>query len=317
MMLRPVDRLEVTILVDNTISTPIGEGRGDVKSARNWSSNEDGALYLWAAHGFSALIELWIEGESHKVLYDTGQSNELLEHNSIALGIDISDITSVIISHGHWDHGAGIRWVLQNAGSGNVSYYGHPRTLMEKSVWDGKKRRIFPSALSMNQQELDLLSKSIHLVTEPTLLEDDTLLLTGEIARTTSYEKGFKGHQVLEKGQWIEDSAVIEDMPIVAGVKDKGIVIVSGCSHAGIINIVRSAVNLTKETRIGGVIGGLHLVGENVQIIPQTVEDLKKHEPAMIVPCHCTGWMGQMAIAEHLPDAFVQGSVGTKYIFGA
>jgi len=151
----------------------------------------------------------------------------------------------------------------------------------------------------------------------PYLLAGNTILVTGEIPRTTDFEKGFPGHQVLVDGKWQPDPWIRDDRAVVINVKHKGLVVISGCAHAGIINTILYAQQVTKVTKVYAVMGGFHLAGKECEPrINRTVERLKKLKPSLIAPSHCTGWRGKLAIAEALPEAFVWNSVGNLYQLG-
>ena len=151
---------------------------------------------------------------------------------------------------------------------------------------------------------------------EPQLFADNMLLVTGEIPRTANFEKGFLYHKSLEGGLWKPDPLVLDDRAIALKVKGRGLVIISGCAHAGIINTVRYAQEMTGCGDVYAVLGGFHLAGkENEDRIVQTVKELKRINPKRIVPSHCTGWRGKHAIARAFPDAFIECSVGNKYSF--
>ncbi len=146
---------------------------------------------------------------------------------------------------------------------------------------------------------------------------DDTVLVTGEIPRTNNFEKGFPSHySEIENGEMEADPLIKDDQAIIVNVKDKGLVILTGCGHAGIINTLNYAKELADEDRIYAVIGGMHLSGGLFEpIIPITVEELEKLKPRYVVPCHCSGLKAVTEIARKMPDAFIQNSVGTNYIF--
>ena len=142
------------------------------------------------------------------------------------------------------------------------------------------------------------------------------ILVTGEIPRETSFEKGFLQHRVFVNGSWQSDPWVWDDRAIVINVKGKGLVVLSGCAHAGIINTITYAQRITGITNVYAVLGGFHLAGrENENRIEQTVKELKRISPKRIVPSHCTGWRGMRAIANVMPNAFVWNSVGNLYKF--
>ena len=148
----------------------------------------------------------------------------------------------------------------------------------------------------------------------PSFLLEGSLLITGEVDRTTEFEKGMPIHQALRGGDWEPDPLILDDQAAVLHVRDKGLVVLTGCGHAGIVNIVRYAKKLTGIDEVYAVIGGFHLTGGLFEpIIPQTIAALVAESPAIVVPAHCTGWKAVHRLASELPDAFVPNSVGTRY----
>jgi 7,8-dihydropterin-6-yl-methyl-4-(beta-D-ribofuranosyl)aminobenzene 5'-phosphate synthase len=149
-------------------------------------------------------------------------------------------------------------------------------------------------------------------------LLDGSLLVTGEVDRTTDFEKGHLLFQAHCHGGWEPDPLVLDDQALVANVRGRGLVVISGCSHSGIVNILRYAKKLTGEDRIHAVIGGFHLSGPLFEpIIGPTCDALAAFAPDYLVPSHCTGWRATHALAARLPDAFLQNSVGTRFTFAA
>jgi 7,8-dihydropterin-6-yl-methyl-4-(beta-D-ribofuranosyl)aminobenzene 5'-phosphate synthase len=139
--------------------------------------------------------------------------------------------------------------------------------------------------------------------------------VTGQIARTTEFEKGFPAHYAEVDGEWRPDPLVHDDQGVVMNVRNKGLVVLTGCGHAGIINVLRHAMAITGIRRVHAVLGGFHLTGRIFEpLIAPTVEALKALAPALIVPSHCTGWKATHEIARALPDAFVPNSVGTTFL---
>ena len=150
----------------------------------------------------------------------------------------------------------------------------------------------------------------------PYLVASNMILVTGEIPRKTEFEKGYPRHRVFEGGKWQPDPWIWDDRAIVINVKQKGLVILSGCAHAGIINTMLYAKELTRTGTVCAILGGFHLAGkEYEQAIEKTVEKLKELKPTLVAPSHCTGWKGTFAIARALPQAFVWNSVGNLYRF--
>ena len=143
---------------------------------------------------------------------------------------------------------------------------------------------------------------------------DGSLLVTGELDRTTDFEQGFLIHQALRNGEWQPDPLILDDQAVVLNVRDKGLVVLTGCGHGGIVNIVRYAKKLTDVDQVYAIIGGFHLNGPLLEpIIPQTCQALAHLAPEVVVPAHCTGWRAMTALAATLPDAFIQNTVGTRY----
>ena len=145
-------------------------------------------------------------------------------------------------------------------------------------------------------------------------MSDDMILITGEIPRETSFEKGFMQHRALINGSWQPDPLILDDRAVVINVKGKGLVVISGCAHAGIINTLRYAQRISGTMDVYAVVGGFHLSGkESENRIELTVKELRKLNPKLVVPSHCTGWRGICAIAKALPDVFIWNSVGNMY----
>jgi 7,8-dihydropterin-6-yl-methyl-4-(beta-D-ribofuranosyl)aminobenzene 5'-phosphate synthase len=149
---------------------------------------------------------------------------------------------------------------------------------------------------------------------QPSLLLDGVLLVTGEVDRTTDFETGIPAHQVWRDADWQPDPLIHDDQAVVLYVRDKGLVMLTGCGHSGIVNIVRHAKTLTGIDRVYAVLGGFHLSGRVFEpIIPQTVAARAAEDLGVLVPAHCTGWKAQIALATGLPGAFTANSVGSRF----
>ena len=154
---------------------------------------------------------------------------------------------------------------------------------------------------------------------QPSLLLDGCALITGEVDRTTEFEQGFKIHEAWRDGGWTPDPMIFDDQALIVHVRGKGIVVLTGCGHAGIVNIVRSRAGGSRAwTQVAAIVGGFHLNGPLfAPILPQTVEALTAFQPGMIVPGHCTGFDAVRAISLAMPEAFVVNSVGTRFVVEA
>ena len=144
------------------------------------------------------------------------------------------------------------------------------------------------------------------------------LLVTGQIPRITSFEKGFPLQylEILERNELVPDPLVNDDQAIVVNIKEKGLVIITACAHAGIINTIKYAKDITGVNKVYAIIGGLHLTGSLYEdSIEQTVKEIQSERPNYIVPCHCTGWKAVNRIIQTMPEEFLQSSVGTIFNF--
>ena len=153
---------------------------------------------------------------------------------------------------------------------------------------------------------------------QPSFLLDGSVLVTGEVDRTTNFERGLATHQAWRQGRWRPDPLILDDQALVANVRGHGLFVLTGCGHSGIVNILHYVQGVTGESRIHAVLGGFHLNGPLFEkLIEPTCDALASFSPDYLVPTHCTGWRATQAIAARLPDAFIQNSVGTRYEFGA
>lgn len=309
--LRPVDSVEVTVLVENSIDTFLTDD--EVAKRPPWPP-ELPPDALRAEHGLSLLITVQLDGRGRSILYDAGIGRDTAVHNMDVLDLHIADLRAIVLSHGHPDHVGGIEGMVRRVGRAGLPIVLHP------DVW--KDRKIaFPTGTETHipgPSVQTLLREGVEIVEErgPTLLIDGAVLVTGEVERSTDFERGFPLQYARGGGGWEPDPWVWDDQALVLQVRNKGLVILSGCGHAGIINIVRHAQRVTGIEPIAGLIGGFHLTGGIFEpIIPRTIDELTAIAPAVIVPGHCTGWKAIHAIAHRLPEAYVQTSVGTKFQF--
>jgi 7,8-dihydropterin-6-yl-methyl-4-(beta-D-ribofuranosyl)aminobenzene 5'-phosphate synthase len=313
MFLKQVEKAEVTCLVDNNVDVllPSNEVAHRPVLAKNWYDKP-----LIAEHGFCAAITLHINGVKHRLLLDSGLDPLAASHNLDALGFDLSSCESLISSHGHVDHAGGLLNVRSKMSQAQkITLVIHKDAFRNRLVkfQDGRTINLpAPSRSLLTNAGYEIMEKNSH-----SSWISDTVLVTGEIPRTNNFEKGFPNHySEIQDGEMEADPLIMDDQAIIANVKNKGLVIVTGCGHAGIINTLNYAKELAGEDKIHAVIGGMHLSGGLFEpIIPRTIEALEKLRPKYIVPCHCSGLKAITEIARKMPDAFIQNSVGTNYVF--
>jgi metal-dependent hydrolase (beta-lactamase superfamily II) len=318
MILKEVDGVELISLMDNTVDFLSTTGRREVKQVQEWLRERKSQEWIekhfrlpLAEHGFSILVKVFSGGESHMVLFDTGISPEGVVINAERMGLNLAEVETMILSHGHFDHWGGLLKTIKAVNKEPLPIVVHEDMFKTKDIAnpDGTVRE-FPSFPAEN-----LVKPATYVKTEePSTLAEDSILVTGEIPHKTSFEKGLLKQRVLVNGEWKPDPWVWDDRAIVINVKQKGLVVVSGCAHAGIINTALYAQQITGVNRIYAILGGFHLAGKEYETkIASTVNELKKLNPNFIVPSHCTGWRGIFAIAKAMSQAFVWNSVGNMY----
>jgi 7,8-dihydropterin-6-yl-methyl-4-(beta-D-ribofuranosyl)aminobenzene 5'-phosphate synthase len=312
MLLKVVDKIEVTCLVDNNVDMllPNTEVARRPVLAMNWYSKP-----LIAEHGFCAALTLYIDGVEHRVLLDSGLDPLAASHNIDSLGLDLSSCELLISSHGHIDHAGG----LLSLGSKMSQTRRTPLVIHEHAFRNRLVKFQDGRTINLPAPNRSLLAEAGYEIIENNSHSswiEDRILVTGEIPRTNNFEKGFPNHySKVDDGEMEADPLIKDDQAVVLNVKDKGLVIITGCGHAGIINTLNYAKELAGEDRIYCVIGGMHLSGGLFEpIISKTVEELEKLKPRYAVPCHCSGLKAVTEIAKRIPDAFIQNSVGTNYI---
>jgi 7,8-dihydropterin-6-yl-methyl-4-(beta-D-ribofuranosyl)aminobenzene 5'-phosphate synthase len=319
--LQAVDAVEITTLVDNVFDALLADGEGVRRANLGTGGSvqapqfEGGATLpgLVAEHGFAALVTVRAGGRSTTLLFDTGRSPNAIVRNAEGLGIDLGDLHSVVLSHGHFDHAGGLAGLTSRRGVRALPMVVHPLS------WT-RRRLAIPGHDVLDLPTLSpraLAGEGYQVIErrEPSLLLDGSVLITGEIDRTTEFERGMPpGHQAWTGTGWQHDPLVLDDQALVVHVRGRGLVVLTGCGHAGVVNIVRHAMRLTGVHRLHALIGGLHLSGPTFEpIIRPTVAALTELAPDLLVSGHCTGWRAQHALAASLPDAWVQSSSGTAY----
>lgn len=306
--LRPADRLEVTILVDNYTDLLLLMGSDVVR--RPMLAPPNAPL---AEHGLACLVDVSAGDEHHVVLMDTGITPMCLLHNASVLGVDLPSIEAVVLSHGHFDHFGGLVGILGGLRPGTPVIL-HPDAFLERRVnVPGAERAI--ELPRLDEEALKHAGAVVERHSEAATLASDLLLLTGPVDRRTEYERGFPWAEARIGGEWVADP-FRDDQGLVVNVKDRGLVVLGGCSHAGIINTVQHAQRLTGTERVHAVLGGFHLSGPMFEAsIPPTVEAMQAIGPDYVVPMHCTGCNAIDRFAAEMPGQFVRNSVGTSYVF--
>ena len=310
--LRPVDALEVVILVDNVTDALLASG--DI--AHRPRLNLDPVMrQLRAEHGYALLLRVDQGGSRQEILYDAGFTPHTALHNLDVLSSDLTQLRAIVLSHGHADHHGGLAGMVSRVGRRGLPLLLHPDAWLDRKIVLPDGTEIMAPPPSHN----DLDREGVTVVEErgPTLLVDDCVLVTGQVERTTDFEPGFPV-QYRRRGQdWEPDFMVWDDQGVIVHLRDRGLVVLSSCSHAGIVNVLRNARRLTGVDHVHGVVGGFHLSGSVMEpVIPRTIQEIATFQPDWLVPGHCTGWRAVHGLAHLFPAAFVQSSVGTVLRFG-
>jgi 7,8-dihydropterin-6-yl-methyl-4-(beta-D-ribofuranosyl)aminobenzene 5'-phosphate synthase len=322
--LTPVDEVVITVLMDNTFDALLaGDERVIRPSTRNGlveAPQFEGGLTtasLRGEHGFSALVRVRRGQKVTTLLFDTGVSPDGIVSNADRLGVDLGEIQGVVLSHGHFDHVGGLAGL-----AGRRGVHGLPMTV-HPLIWT--RRRLAPPGLeptelpTLSRRALESEGFAVIERRDPSLLVDGSVLITGEVDRTTDFERGMPPpHQAWDGSGWSHDPRVLDDQALVVHVRDQGLVVLTGCGHAGAVNIARHARRLTGVDRLHALVGGLHLSGGAFEpVIAPTVAALTDLAPDLVASAHCTGWRAQHALASALPAAWVPSSSGTSFRLAA
>jgi 7,8-dihydropterin-6-yl-methyl-4-(beta-D-ribofuranosyl)aminobenzene 5'-phosphate synthase len=307
--LRQVDRVEVLTLMDNYVDVLLGN-TNVVRRAAHSGGGEIFRDTLVGEHGFSLLVTVSEGSRKHTVLLDTGYSAVGVPHNIEHLGLDLKGVEAIVLSHGHMDHLGSLNVLLEKMPKPmpvlvHPYAFTSPRYVTRK---DGGKDR-FP--IMLDRGEIKKRGGQIVETARPTLICEDMIMVSGEVERTTSFEKGMP-HALVEKSGKLEKDPISEDQALFVHLKGKGLVVIGGCSHAGIVNTVLYGKKLTGSQTVHAVVGGFHLSGPFFEpIIGDTIEALRAMAPKVLVPMHCTGWKAIHRFEEAFPGAFILNSVGS------
>ena len=319
-----VPSVQITIVVDN-LAGMLARSTEGVKRYAGGT--------LIAEHGFSALIEL--PASDSRILWDVGASPPTVLENLRRMEIDPASIDAIALSHGHWDHVAGLSEVLRAvrrfpepkmfpAGATDeellryahptpIPVIAHPATFRERWGFLKDGRRYGPINAT-NRAEWEALGAAVVESEGPYRIADGCWA-TGYVPRESFETAGRSGEMRFRDGDRFSADDIEEDQSIVIHVEGKGLVVVAGCAHAGIVNTVRYARSISGIDRVYAVLGGFHLGRATEEDIERTVDAIAEMRPAMVVPSHCTGFDAMRCFAERMPDAFVLGTVGTTYRF--
>ncbi len=330
-----VDALSVKVLTDSSYDTPKPGTNKHVKVKR--AAFISAADYRKAIHnewGLALALESRVGSDSRQMMLDYGYTTQALLNNMEIMGVDAAKTRALILSHGHFDHFGGLIGYLKanraKLPDDLTIYAGGEDNFCNRKTASGTPGH-FSDWGVLDRRELEALKVKIVMCEQPTVIQGHAFS-TGTIERK-SFEKVLPNTLV---EYWKKDGLGC-DMPEAnakAGgkpvqdqhlhehgtcfnVKDRGLVVISSCGHAGIVNTVQQAIKVSGVSKVHAVMGGFHLFPAVDDYVKKTVAELKAMNPDVVIPMHCSGPGMVQALRELLPDHMVTSTTGTEYLFGA
>jgi 7,8-dihydropterin-6-yl-methyl-4-(beta-D-ribofuranosyl)aminobenzene 5'-phosphate synthase len=268
------------------------------------AENTAGGPDVLAEHG----LAFWIEADDRRILFDTGQGR-VLKHNAKTLGVDLESAEIVALSHGHFDHTGGLNRIADHLG--NVSVYAHPLAFEAKwsRLKDGTVRAIgapVPGAAAIIEHVRAFIPTK-----EPHKLIDG-VWLTGEIPRCNDFEDT-GGDFYLDAGCTILDPLLDDQAMFVE--TPRGVVVLLGCAHAGLVNTLDYIAKLSGQSRVHAVLGGMHLLTAPENRLAQSIESLRRFGVEVVGASHCTGHRAVARLWSDLADRCVVCAAGSRFMF--
>jgi 7,8-dihydropterin-6-yl-methyl-4-(beta-D-ribofuranosyl)aminobenzene 5'-phosphate synthase len=314
--LADVESADITVLVDNYSDLLLP----DTEVVRRLRVPPPNAPL--AEHGLAYLVTVKKGNKSHTLLMDGGISGTCLTHNAALLPNSlgamagtvthkIDDAETVVLSHGHFDHFCGLSAYLEKAGK-PLSIVVHPNAFVDRHINMGAELQVPMPTLA--EESLTGSGAVLDKRQATSTILDGMVLVTGEVERTTDFEQGSPGLEANIGGDWAADTFA-DDQALAVHIRGKGLLVIGGCCHAGIINTVNHIRKATGIDKIHAAMGGFHLSGPSEALIEPTVSAMKEIAPDVIVPMHCTGWKAINTFSAEMPDNFILNTVGSTYHF--
>ncbi|KAJ5198223.1 uncharacterized protein N7498_007340 [Penicillium cinerascens] len=339
--LQEVDSIEAIVIIDNELdplSPPapdtvqitgnlgtIAMGAGHVPTDRGGAIREMRMEDICcSAHGLSILVTATKGDKTHSVLFDAGPEEDIWERNVKRLRPDLASVEVIQLSHWHRDHSGGLLKAIRM-----IKEAKQAQGLSDELVVDVHPDRPVYRGIALPEiiisleadptfEDLSGAGAVVDKQSEAHTVLDEMFLISGEIPRVTPYETGLRNAVRFdpEEKDWYSDEVIADERFLACNLKDKGIVVFTGCSHAGVVNTAKHATELiTPKTLLHAVVGGFHLAASEEAQIQSTVTDLKRLDPAVLMPGHCSGWRSKFAIEKHMPGTLVPCTVGIKITF--
>jgi 7,8-dihydropterin-6-yl-methyl-4-(beta-D-ribofuranosyl)aminobenzene 5'-phosphate synthase len=321
--LQPVDRLEIQVLVDNVTdslsSSPAFVTREWQQLQRQGMRIQAGGALCCANHGLSLVITAHGPNGLRTMLFDGGPVDYAVERNGVRLGIDFGAIDVAMLSHGHWDHAGGLPralgMIVQANGGKPVPLFLHPGMFRPRGQRQSDGGVLPMDPIPLPETWAGFGAEPV-VTAEPQTCLDGMFYISGEIPRLTAYENGVPSQvcRAADGSGWEPDTLLMDERFLAVHLRDKGLVVFSACSHAGIVNVLHQARACFPDAKLHAAMGGFHLAGPTEAAIPETVRDLGGFDLDLIIPAHCTGWRALNALERAYGERMVVPSaVGKRF----
>jgi len=276
--------------------------------------SEDKAGYnspCWAQHGICFYVKAVGEWGECRLLFDAGWSPEPILHNAEVLGVRMEDVEYIVLSHSHFDHTGGLAGVLRRIGRG-IPIIAHPLIFKDSFIVEPK---LLHAGIPLEARRVaEELGCRWMLSRDPVIIAPG-IMTTGEVSveERVDFEKQPTGILMLSSGRIINDP-VEDEIALVIRTR-RGLVILTGCSHPGVISVIKKSISLTSDNRVLAVIGGFHLVSANEERITKTARKLLDIGVEKVYTGHCTGFKAECILLRMLGERLTRLHTGMRITF--
>ncbi len=306
-----VDKLTIWVLTDNYFDTL----RPDSPITKRYRVTPGKSIH--AEHGLAYFVETVVNGKANACMFDYGLDPIGVMNNISLLGLDVGKAQAFTLSHGHFDHFMAAVEILKRnqarIAKGTPFYVGDEAFYRRYSLRPGGGEAMDIGQLK--KEDIEALGLKVVEVKSSTQIIPGAYF-TGNIERVTTYEK-VPPSLLIKRGEKPEPDDFRGEQAFFFNIKGKGLVVLSGCAHAGIVNTVKQAQKVSGIEKIHAVLGGFHLINAKPEIIQKTVADIKALKPEYVVPTHCTGFEAIVAFQQEMPGEFIINTAGTQYTFAS